>query len=221
LRQHHVPIATSALSAQELQNIFALVPFSLTDQQKEDLMKKISLFSKRDLETLRNVLRIREVTSFVELKSIVWDIPTKSILSQTVERTKWDDIGGYQKTKRLLEQSVLWFHKHSEKFQKLGIKPSIGTLLYGPPGCGKTMIARAIANESGANFYAASIPDIVCAEVGESEKVIANLFRTAKQNAPSVIFIDEIESLFMSRENASDISSKVIPLDIAICTIGC
>jgi transitional endoplasmic reticulum ATPase len=140
--------------------------------------------------------------------------------SQNVELTKWSDIGGYRETKRLLEQSVLWFHKHSEKFEKLGIKPSIGTLLYGPPGCGKTMIARAIANESGANFYSASIPDIVRAEVGESEKAIATLFELAKQNAPSVVFIDEIESLFMSRDRASDINSKVSLIETVIGAVG-
>ncbi|MEM2985681.1 MAG: AAA family ATPase, partial [Candidatus Caldarchaeum sp.] len=96
--------------------------------------------------------------------------------------------------------------KYPEKFEKLGIKPPRGVLLYGPPGCGKTLLAKAVATESEANFITIKGPEIFSKWVGESEKAIREIFRKARQAAPAVIFFDEIEAIAPRKDLAEDSS---------------
>ena len=112
-----------------------------------------------------------------------------------VPKVKWEDIGGLEETKQQLKEVVEWPLKYPDSFKKLGIKPPNGILLYGPPGCGKTMLAKAIANESGANFISIKGPELLSMWVGESEKHIRDIFRKAKQVSPAIIFFDEVDSL--------------------------
>lgn len=116
-------------------------------------------------------------------------------------------IGGYLEEKMLLEESVVWFHKYPTRFRNLGISPCKGTLLYGPPGCGKTLLAKQAAKKSGANFVVVRIPDLVKSYVGESEKAIGDIFQKAKQSAPCILFLDEIDALFSG--TTSDLNAKV------------
>ena len=109
--------------------------------------------------------------------------------------------------KVLLEESVVWFHKYPTRFRNLGISPCKGTLLYGPPGCGKTLLAKQAANKSGAKFVVVKIPDLVKSHVGESEKAIGVIFQKAKQSAPCILFLDEIDALFSG--TTSDLNAKV------------
>jgi SpoVK/Ycf46/Vps4 family AAA+-type ATPase len=199
-----------SFTEQDLRMILNQNEFQITDHQLDELMSRMAQFSYQDLSYVKKVLGAHKEIDYQKMKAILLDVPLKSLKSSQVQSTTWDDIGGYSNVKRFLEQSIVWPNKYPERFKTLGISPSVGSLLYGPPGTGKTLIARAVASESGANFQAISIPDIIRAEVGESEKAIASVFAKAKQEAPSVIFIDEIESLFMARETSGDITSLVI-----------
>ncbi len=112
---------------------------------------------------------------------------------------KWSDIGGLGDVKRELIEAVEWPLKNPEIFDRLGIRPPKGILLFGPPGCGKTMLARAVATESEANFITIKGPEVFSKWVGESEKAIREVFRKARMAAPSVIFFDEFDSLVPRR----------------------
>lgn len=112
-----------------------------------------------------------------------------------VSTVHWDDIGGLDDVKQHLKEAVEWPLKNPEIFKRLGIKPPKGILLYGPPGCGKTLLARAVATESEANFISIKGPEVFSKWVGESEKAIREVFRKARMAAPAVIFLDEIDSL--------------------------
>ncbi|MEM2376617.1 MAG: CDC48 family AAA ATPase [Sulfolobales archaeon] len=116
-----------------------------------------------------------------------------------VPEVKWLDIGGLDEVKQQLRETVEWPLKYPESFKRLGIDPPKGVLLYGPPGCGKTLLAKAVANESGANFIAIKGPEILSKWVGESERAIREIFRKARIYAPSVVFLDEIDSIAPTR----------------------
>jgi transitional endoplasmic reticulum ATPase len=107
----------------------------------------------------------------------------------------WDDIGGLEEAKRELRDGIELPLKHPQSFERLGIRPAKGFLLFGPPGTGKTMLAKAVAREAEANFIATKSSDLLSKWYGESEKQVARLFQRARQVAPTVIFIDEIDSM--------------------------
>ncbi|TET57134.1 AAA family ATPase [Candidatus Bathyarchaeota archaeon] len=112
---------------------------------------------------------------------------------------KWDEIGGLEEVKQELIEAVEWPLKNPEVFSRLGIKPPKGILLYGPPGCGKTLLARAVATESEANFITIKGPEVFSKWVGESEKAIREVFRKARTASPSVVFFDEFDALVRRR----------------------
>jgi transitional endoplasmic reticulum ATPase len=111
----------------------------------------------------------------------------------------WDDVGGLDAARDRLREGVELPLKHPEAFRRLGIRPAKGFLLYGPPGTGKTLLAKAAARESEANFIATKSSDLLSKWYGESEQQIARLFARARQVAPTVIFIDELDSLVPAR----------------------
>ncbi len=112
-----------------------------------------------------------------------------------IPKVKWDDIGGLQEVKQRLREAVEWPLKNPKIFKRMGIRPPKGILLYGPPGTGKTLLAKAVATESEANFLSIKGPEIFSKWVGESEKAIREIFKKAKQTAPSIIFLDEIDAI--------------------------
>jgi transitional endoplasmic reticulum ATPase len=112
---------------------------------------------------------------------------------------RWDDVGGLDKARDLLREGVELPLKHPEAFRRLGIRPAKGFLLYGPPGTGKTLLAKAAAREAEANFIATKSSDLLSKWYGESEQQIARLFNRARQVAPTIIFIDELDSLVPAR----------------------
>jgi len=122
----------------------------------------------------------------------------REVLIET-PNVKWDDIGGLEKVKENLKESVEWPLTTPDAFKRMGISPPKGVLLYGPPGCGKTLLARAVATESNANFIAVKGPELFSKWVGESEKRVRQLFRRAKQVSPSIIFFDEIDAMVPRR----------------------
>ncbi len=121
-----------------------------------------------------------------------------------VPEVRWSDIGGLEEAKQYLREAVEWPLKYPDSFKRLGIEPPKGVLLYGPPGCGKTLLAKAVANESGANFIAIKGPEILSKWVGESERAIREIFKKARIYAPSVVFLDEIDSIAPVRGVSDD-----------------
>jgi transitional endoplasmic reticulum ATPase len=111
----------------------------------------------------------------------------------------WDDIGGLDEAKRELRDGIELPLRHPESFERLGIRPAKGFLLFGPPGTGKTLLAKAVAREAEANFIATKSSDLLSKWYGESERQVARLFQRARQVAPTVIFIDEIDSMAPAR----------------------
>lgn len=134
---------------------------------------------------------------------------TEVILSQEVEEAEtitgvtYDDIGGLGETIQKIREMVELPLRHPELFEKLGIEPPKGVLLFGPPGTGKTLLAKAVANESEANFFYIGGPEVVSKFVGESEQRLRDIFKQAQENAPSIVFIDEIDAIAPKREEVT------------------
>ena len=121
-----------------------------------------------------------------------------------IPNVQWKDIGGLEEVKQELKESVEWPLRYPQAFERIGIRPPRGILLYGAPGTGKTMLAKAVANESQANFILVKGPEMLSKWVGESEKGIRKIFRRARQVAPTILFFDEIDSIAPTRSAASD-----------------
>ncbi|GBG71151.1 hypothetical protein CBR_g8453 [Chara braunii] len=116
-----------------------------------------------------------------------------------VPNVTWDDIGGLESVKRELQEVVQYPVEHPDKFEKFGMSPSKGVLFYGPPGCGKTLLAKAIANECQANFISVKGPELLTMWFGESEANVRDVFDKARQSAPCVLFFDELDSIATQR----------------------
>ncbi len=144
----------------------------------------------------KEVLEELKVTrkDFYEALKMIEPSALREVLVE-VPNVHWEDIGGLEEVKQELREAVEWPLKYPEAFMGLGITPPKGILLYGPPGTGKTLLAKAVATESEANFIAIRGPEVLSKWVGESEKNIREIFRKARQAAPTVVFIDEIDAI--------------------------
>jgi transitional endoplasmic reticulum ATPase len=120
-----------------------------------------------------------------------------------VPNISWEDIGGLEEVKRDLKELVQYPVEHPEKFEKFGMSPSKGVLFYGPPGCGKTLMAKAVANECQANFISVKGPELLTMWFGESEANVRDVFEKARQAAPCVLFFDELDSIAQQRGGSS------------------
>ncbi|KAH9740029.1 cell division control protein 48 [Citrus sinensis] len=130
------------------------------------------------------------------------EMSNPSALRETVvevPNVSWEDIGGLETVKRELQETVQYPVEHPEKFEKFGLSPSKGVLFYGPPGCGKTLLAKAIANECQANFVSVKGPELLTMWFGESEANVREIFDKARQSAPCVLFFDELDSIATQR----------------------
>ena len=116
-----------------------------------------------------------------------------------IPNVTWDDIGGLEGVKNELRELIQYPIEHPEKFEKFGMKPSKGVLFYGPPGCGKTLLAKAVANECAANFISVKGPELLTMWFGESEANVRDIFDKARGAAPCVLFFDELDSVGMAR----------------------
>ncbi|CAI5734703.1 unnamed protein product [Hyaloperonospora brassicae] len=133
-------------------------------------------------------------------------------ISVDVPRVLWSDIGGQDALKQSLREAVEWPLQHPEAFTRMGIRPPKGVLLYGPPGCSKTLAAKALATESGMNFIAIKGPELFSKWVGESEQQVREVFRKARAASPTVVFFDEIDALASTRGSggSSGASDRVL-----------
>lgn len=152
-------------------------------------------------EELVNKLRVKK-KDFDYAMRMVQPSAMREVMIE-IPKASWEDVGGLGEVKKRLKETVEWPLKYPDSFKNMGISPPKGILLYGPPGCGKTLMARAVANESESNFISVKGPELLSKWVGESEKMIREIFRKAKQVSPTIIFFDEIESLAPSRTMSS------------------
>ncbi len=175
-----------------LRRLLPKIKWKEQDELPKELLEKLNVRKKDFTDALRDV----EPSAMREV-------------SIEVPNVKWSVVGGLEDVKQELIEAVEWPLTTPENFERMGITPPHGILLYGPPGCGKTMLARAVASESNANFISVKGPELYSKWVGESEKRVRELFRKAKQVAPSIIFFDEFDALAPKRgtnigENASE-----------------
>ena len=127
-----------------------------------------------------------------------------------IPNVSWEDVGGLEEIKDELIRAVTWPLQHSSLFEKYNIHPVRGILLHGPSGTGKTLLARALARESGVNFISVQSASIMSRYLGESERAIREMFRVARQAAPSILYFDEIEALFPTGNASSTTESRVL-----------
>lgn len=155
-------------------------------------------------EIPKEVLEKLQVTfnDFEEAMKEVQPSALREILFE-IPNVTWDDIGGLDDVKEQMREAVEWPLRFGTSFRRIGVESSKGILLYGPPGTGKTMLAKAIANESEANFITAKGSDLLSKWYGESEKHIAEVFKRARQVAPAIVFLDELDSLAPIRGTAA------------------
>lgn len=140
---------------------------------------------------------------------VVKNEPVKEL--ENISSVTYDDIGGLQGTIRKIREMIELPLRHPELFERLGIEPPKGVLLYGSPGTGKTLLAKAVANESDANFVYIGGPEVVAAQVGQSEEKIRKIFQEAEENAPSIIFIDEMDAIAPKRtETTSEVERRIV-----------
>jgi transitional endoplasmic reticulum ATPase len=173
----------AAMSA--LRKILPKIDFELSEIPYETLLK-LEVTMDNFFEALKEIepSAIREV--FVEVPDV-----------------RWSDVGGLENIKQELKEAIEWPLKYPDVFKKAGTNPSKGILLYGKPGTGKTLLAKAVANESGVNFISIKGPQLISRYVGESERGVRETFRTAKHAAPTILFFDEIDSLVPRRGSSS------------------
>jgi len=136
------------------------------------------------------------------LRDVAVEVPT----------THWEEVGGVERVRRVLEESVELPFKNPQVYRHIGIEPPRGILLYGPPGVGKTLLAKAAATESQANFISVKGPEVMSKWVGESEKAIRMIFKKARQASPSIVFIDEIDSIAPRRglQTSSGVTERIV-----------
>lgn len=177
-----------------LRKIFPRIDFELEEIPYDTLMQ-LQVSMDDFMEALKEVepSAIREV--FTEIPDV-----------------RWDDVGGLEEVKRVLKETIEWPLKYGDLFKQAGTSPSKGILLYGPPGSGKTLLAKAVASESEVNFISVKGPELMSKWVGESEKGVREVFKKAKQASPCIIFFDEIDSVVPKRgsDAASHVADRVI-----------
>ncbi len=177
-----------------LRKILPHIDYEMADIPYDTLMK-LQITTDNFFEAMKEVepSAIREV--FVEVPDV-----------------KWDDVGGLENIKQELKEAVEWPLKYSDIFRKADTTPPKGILLYGQPGTGKTLLAKAVATESGVNFISIKGPQLISKYVGESERGVREIFKKAKQASPTILFIDEIDSLVPKRGASTDsqVTERVI-----------
>ncbi|KAJ6672338.1 CELL DIVISION CYCLE PROTEIN 48-like protein [Salix viminalis] len=174
-----------------------------TEAALQCIREKMDVIDLEDDTVDAEVLNSMAVTNEHFLTALGTSNP--SALRETVvevPNVSWEDIGGLENIKRELQETVQYPVEHPEKFEKFGMSPSKGVLFYGPPGCGKTLLAKAIANECQANFISVKGPELLTMWFGESEANVREIFDKARQSAPCVLFFDELDSIATQRGNS-------------------
>jgi len=167
-----------------------------------------------DLETEKipsEVLQSMQI-KLIDFYDAMQDVVPTAMREFYVERSKvwWKDVGGLDDIKKSLTDNLIMSMKEPTKFTKMGIKPPKGALIYGPPGCGKTLLARALATETGANMILVRGPEILSKWLGESEKAVREIFRKAKAASPCVVIFDELDSIARLKSGDGGTSETIL-----------
>ncbi len=188
---------------------------SLAKESAMNVLRKLLPQMKLDEEEqipneLLDKLKIKQ-DDFYEALKTVRPSAMREILVET-PNVNWEDVGGLKDIKQDLKEAVEWPMKHPDSFDRMGIKPLKGVLLYGPPGSGKTLIAKAVAKESEANFIQVKGPSLLSMWVGKSEEGMRKVFERARQVAPCIVFFDEVDSLAGKRgaESGTKVTERVL-----------
>ncbi len=202
-----------------LENTYGFVGADISALTREAAMKALRRYLPEiDLdeeEVPPEVLEKMEVR-MEDFRLAIRDVEPSALREIYVEvpEVSWEDVGGLDEIKERLKESVEWPLSYPERFEHFGIRPPGGILLFGAPGTGKTLLAKAIANEAKANFLSIKGPELVSKWVGESERAIREVFKKAKQANPSIIFLDEFESIAGVRMQhsgeGSDVMNRVV-----------
>jgi len=183
-------------------DLAALVKEAAMNALRRFLAEKNVDLSKPIPSDLLRTLKV-SMNDFIQAMNMVHPSLLREVFVEVPE-VRWSDIGGLEDVKQQLREAVEWPLKYQDIFERMGIRPPKGILLYGPPGVGKTLLAKAAATESGANFIAVNGPEILSKWVGESERAIREIFRRARIVAPAIIFLDEIDSIAPARGSRVD-----------------
>ena len=182
---------------------------------REAAMKSIRRYLPEiDLETEKipsEVLQSMQI-KLIDFYDAMQEVIPTAMREFYVERPKvwWKDVGGLDNIKNALTDNLILAMKEPTKFTKMGIRPPKGALIYGPPGCGKTLVARALATETGANMILVRGPEILSKWIGESEKAVREIFRKAKASSPCVVIFDELDSLARYKSGEGGVSETVL-----------
>jgi transitional endoplasmic reticulum ATPase len=167
-----------------------------------------------DLETEKipsEVLQSMQI-KLIDFYDAMHEVVPTAMREFYVERSKvwWQDVGGLEDIKKSLSDNLIIAMKEPGKFTKMGIKPPKGALIYGPPGCGKTLLARALATETGANMILVRGPEILSKWLGESEKAVREIFRKAKASSPCVVIFDELDSIARTKSGEGGTGETIL-----------
>ena len=182
---------------------------------REAAMKSIRRYLPEiDLETEKipsEVLQSMQI-KLIDFYDAMHEVVPTAMREFYVERPKvwWKDVGGLNEIKKALSDNLIRAMKEPAKFTKMGIRPPRGALIYGPPGCGKTLLGRALATETGANMILVRGPEVLSKWLGESEKAIREIFRKAKASSPCVVIFDELDSLAKSKSGEGGAGETIL-----------
>jgi transitional endoplasmic reticulum ATPase len=213
-----MPLADAVSLDEYADNTHGFVGADLETLTKESAMNALRRirpqFDLDDEEIDAEILESLEVTDG-DMKDALKGIEPSALREVFVEvpDVSWEDVGGLEGTKERLRETIQWPLEYPEVFQQMDMQAAKGVLLYGPPGTGKTLLAKAVANESESNFISVKGPELLNKFVGESEKGVREIFSKARQNAPTVIFFDEIDAIATERgRNSGDsgVSERVV-----------
>jgi transitional endoplasmic reticulum ATPase len=214
-RKEILDIHTRGMPLEEKVNLehIAKVTHGFVGADLEILAKEAAMRSLRrilpelDLEEEKIPLEVLQkiVITDNDFKGALKEVRPSALREVLVEvpHVTWEDVGGLESLKEELHEAVEWPLKHKEAFEHTDVKPPKGILLYGPPGTGKTLIAKAVAHTTESNFISIKGPELLSKWVGESEKGVREVFRKARQAAPCIIFLDEIDALVPIRSSGS------------------
>ncbi|OQR94990.1 ATPase AFG2 protein [Achlya hypogyna] len=212
-REIEIPIPSAADRLRILQKTLRPMPHAVGDTELEAIAGQAHGYVGADLSALCKeaaLLALRRSLAHVQVTAGDLRVAMSKIrpsalreITLDVPRVLWSEIGGQGGIKQQLKEAVEWPLTHPEAFVRMGIRPPKGILLYGPPGCSKTLTAKALATEGGMNFIAIKGPELFSKWVGESEKAIQAIFAKARAAAPSVVFFDEIDAVAGARSGSS------------------